>query len=349
MSESAALPSLSAGGTGPSAGDRAATAYPALVADVGGTFVRFALVDSPGAAVRDVRAFRCAEFASLEEAAAAYLADVAAGARPISAAFALACAIDGDAVRMTNNPWTIARSKLQQALGARHVRLINDFEALALALPRLRRDEIDPIGTAAPDASGPMAVVGPGTGLGVACCVPVGERWVALPTEGGHVTAAAADDFEAEVLRVARGEFAHVSAERLVSGMGLPLLHRAVATARGVAAESLPAEEIARRALTLNDPDCLATLDTFCAMLGTFAGNVALTVGARGGVFIAGGIVQKLGRFFEQSRFRSRFEAKGRFAGYLAAIGTAVITAPHPALAGAAAAIGNETIAAGQR
>jgi glucokinase len=319
--------------------------YPSLVADVGGTNVRFAVVDSPRSAVRDVRAFRGADFDSLEAAAAAYLANVASATPPAFAAFALACTIDGDTVRMTNRPWVVSLSKLRQVLGVRDLLLLNDFEALALSLPLLRGDEIDLIGTAAPAADRPMAVIGPGTGLGVACCLPAGGRWIALPSEGGHVTAAAADDFEADVLRVARADRTHVSAERLLSGLGLPLLHRAVSTVRGRAAEALGAEEITRRALEMNDADCLSTLDTFCAMLGTFAGNVALTVGARGGVFVAGGIVPRLGRFFAQSRFRGRFEAKGRFAGYLATVGTALITAPHAALRGAAVAIENEAVA----
>jgi len=141
------------------------------------------------------------------------------------------------------------------------------------------------------------------------------------------------------VLRVMRGQFPHVSAERVLSGIGLPLLHVAVCQVRGSAPEVLDARDITRRALELGDVDCRATLDTFCAMLGTFAGNVALTIGARGGVFVAGGIAQKLGAELLASRFRERFEAKGRFAGYMARIATGLITAPHAALTGAAQAL----------
>jgi glucokinase len=187
-----------------------------------------------------------------------------------------------------------------------------------------------------------MAVIGPGTGLGVAGCIPAGDRWIALPAEGGHATAAPADDFESEVLCYARREHGHVSAERLLSGIGLPLLHRAVAAANGRPVEDLTPEEITRRALDEGDADCHATLATFCAMLGGFAGNVALTLGTRGGVFIAGGIAQRLGDVFVASRFRERFEAKGRFREYLAAIATALITAPHAALLGAAQGIENQ-------
>jgi glucokinase len=184
-----------------------------------------------------------------------------------------------------------------------------------------------------------MAVIGPGTGLGVAACVPCGSSWRALATKGGHATASAADDLENEVLRIVRGRHAHASAERLLSGIGLWLLHEAVAQASGAAIETLAAHEITRRALGVGDPLCAQMLDTFRAMLGAFAGNAALTLGARGGIFVAGGIVPELGAFFLPSRFRDRFEDKGRLRGYLARVPTALITATDAALIGAACAI----------
>jgi glucokinase len=233
----------------------------------------------------------------------------------------------------------VSRSELAAALGATQVLLLNDFEALALALPQLSDQQIRWIGPARADRRWPMAVIGPGTGLGVSSCVPVGNGFIALAAEGGHVTAAAADDFEADVLRVLRAELGHVSAELVLAGPGLSRLHRAVCTVRGTAYQPLDAEGITRAALEHGDAGCRATLDTLCAMLGTFAGNVALTVGARGGVLVAGGIVPKLGDFFDRSRFRERFEAKGRFAAYMASIATGLITAPHAALTGAAHAL----------
>jgi glucokinase len=316
-------------------------AYPWLVADIGGTNARFGLVRGPDRPVADVLSFKCADFATPEAAAQRYLDTLAqrdgvAPLRPLRVALALASAIDGDTVKMTNSAWVVSRTDVAQALGAPQVLLFNDFEALALALPHLRDEDVQWIGAPRPDRSLPMTVVGPGTGLGVASCVPTGAGWTALAAEGGHVTASAADDFEAEVLKLMRGEFRHVSAERVMSGIGLPLLHRAVCTVRGVPSLALGAEEITRRAREQQDADCRATLDTFCAMLGSFAGNVALTVGARGGVFIAGGIAQKLGDDFIGSRFRARFEAKGRFEAYLARIATGLIVAPHAALTGAA-------------
>jgi glucokinase len=319
-----------------------AAAYPWLVADIGGTNARFGLVSGPDAQVRHVVALRCAEYASPQEAALAYLDRLAAelGRRPQPrlAGFALATPIDGDAIKLTNSAWVLARVEAQRALGVQHLHLFNDFEVLALALPHLGDDDVARFGGGAIDRHLPMAVIGPGTGLGVAACVPAGDTWVALASEGGHVTAAASDDFESEVFRAIRPQHAHISAERVLSGTGLPLLHRAVATVRGRTAEELAPEEVTRRALA-GDGDCSATIDVFCAMLGTFAGNVALTVGARGGVFIAGGVALKLGPTLARSRFRERFEAKGRFAAYMAGIATGLIVAPHVALAGAARGI----------
>jgi len=321
------------------------TSFPWLVADIGGTNARFGLVCAPGAAVEQVMSMRCADYASPEVAACAYLADVGsrAGAtlQPRVAAFALATAVDGDIVTMTNSPWIVSAAAARDALGVQRVILLNDFEALALALPRLAPVDVLRIGGGPIDHRLPMAVVGPGTGLGVAACVPTPDGgWLALPSEGGHATLAAADDFEADVLRIVRGEYAHVSAERLLSGLGLPLMYRAVAAVRGRAHEaSLSAPDITRLGLTASDATCTETIDLFCAMLGGFAGNVALTIGARGGLLIAGGVAHTLREYLPRSRFRERFESKGRFRAYLAPIATGLIVAPHAALDGAAQGI----------
>ena len=327
--------------------------FPWLVADIGGTNARFGLVQSPGGAVGQVQTLKCSDHPTPQAAALAYLDDVAARTgerpRPRHAALALACAIQGDTARLTNSAWVVSRQTLAHALGVGQVLLLNDFEALALALPQLAGGDVTLFGGAArPEPTAPMAVVGPGTGLGVSTCVPVGEgRWLALAAEGGHATVAAADEVEAEVLRLLRREFAHVSAERVLSGLGLPLLHRALCTVRGTPPETLSPEEISHRALVDRDAAALATLDVFCSMLGTFAGNVALTVGARGGVFVAGGIAQKLGDHLLGSRFRERFEAKGRFESYMAGIATGLVTAPHVALTGAAQGIAHALRQAG--
>jgi glucokinase len=315
--------------------------FPWLVADIGGTNARFGLVHEPGGDVTQVRSLKGRDFPSPQAAALAYLdAELPAGQRIGRAALAVAAPVDDEPIQLTNSQWLVSHADIAGALGVSCLRLLNDFEALALSLPRLRAPrDITPFGPGVAQQGRPKAIVGPGTGLGVASCVPVGERWVALAAEGGHVTVAAADDFEASIIGLLRREFPHLSAERLLSGTGLPNLYRAVCEVRGDKPELLLPAEITRRALSDAEPAALATLDTFCAMLGSFAGNVALTVGARGGVYVGGGIAQILGDRLVNSRFRERFESKGRMSPYLAQIETSLLVSPHAALAGAAAAL----------
>ncbi len=321
--------------------------YPWLVADVGGTNARFGTVSGPGAEVGDVRVLPVAGHAGPAAAVRAYLEGQAPGAeRPQSAAFALATPVQGDRIALTNGAWDFSRSATQADLGLKAFLCMNDFEAQALSLPRLKPQQLRAWGAQPPSAvQAPvgtvMAVIGPGTGLGVGGVVRAPGLWLTLPGEGGHATLAPADDFESAVLAQARREFPHVSAERFLSGIGLPVLCRAVAAAQGQGEDvaGLPTEQIVARGLADQSPACSRTLDLFCAMLGGFAGNVALTLGPRGGVFIGGGIVPRLGERFFQSQFRARFEAKGRLHPFLAAIPTALITDTLAALSGAALAL----------
>jgi glucokinase len=318
---------------------------PWLVADIGGTNARFGWMAGPGTSVAHVRTLACAAHAGPAEAASAYLEglreELGSGFEPPrAAAWAVATAVSDDRVTLTNSGWSFSRAGARAGLGLERLEVLNDFEALALALPSLRPAQLRPVGrTAASAPGGVRAVVGPGTGLGVAAIVPLGRRWVAVPGEGGHATLAPADELESAVLAAARREFEHVSAERLLSGIGLPVLHRAVAAVEGMGVEPLDAERIVERGLAGTDAHCSRTLDLFCALLGSFAGNVALTVGARGGLYVGGGIVPRLGERFFVSRFRERFEAKGRFRPYLQAIPTHLITDTLAALTGAGAAL----------
>ena len=320
-----------------------ALALPWLVADVGGTNARFGWVGDASLKVTRVQTLSVADHLGPAEAASAYLQGLALGpgpspAAPRRSAWALATALDGDWVELTNGHWRFSRRALKQSLGLEDLRLLNDFEALALSLPHLQPSQLRAHG-ALPRAQGMLAVIGPGTGLGVAGVVHTAQGWQALPGEGGHATLAATDDDEAAVLAEVRRHFHHVSAERLLSGIGLPVLHRAVCALARQATPDLNAQQIVEAGLNGADPACQRTLDLFCALLGSFAGNVALTLGARGGVYIGGGIVPRLGERFFQSSFREKFEAKGRFRGYLADIPTALITDTLAALTGAAAAL----------
>lgn len=319
-----------------------AAALPWLVADVGGTNVRFGFVDDESGEVRHVQVFATGAYAGPAHAAAAYLAQRQGADAPFraprAAAFAVATAVEREPIALTNAGWSFTRAELQDALGVERLSVLNDFEALALALPSLGPERLCLIGPW-PPGPGARAVVGPGTGLGVGAVVPTAAGWHAVPGEGGHATLAAGDDYEAAVIAHARREFAHVSAERLLSGIGMPVLYRAVAGVEGMSAPLADAPSIVRAAL--DDADLLAqrTLDTFCALLGSFAGNVALTFGARGGLYVGGGIVPRFAERFAASRFRERFEAKGRFAPYLQAIPTPLIVDPLSALVGAAASL----------
>jgi glucokinase len=329
---------------------------PRLIADIGGTYARFALEVAPGEFSR-IASLRCADagidhvhrlpvlaHAGPTQAAQAYLDKLRDSlgqsyAAPRRAAFAVATALDGDRVELTNSHWSFSCARLQAELDLDTLLVLNDFEALALSLPRLGSTQLLSRQPLSPPAGGTLAVIGPGTGLGVAGVVRTACGWTALSGEGGHATLAAADEFESALLAHVRAEFSHVSAERLLSGIGLPVLRRAVAGVQGVAAPPLSAEQIVERGLVGDDPLCALTLDHFCALLGGFAGNVALTLGARGGVYIGGGIVPRLGERFFDSRFRERFEAKGRFRAYLEKIPTPLITDTQAALTGAALAI----------
>lgn len=325
-----------------------AATYPRLVADVGGTNARFGWLSGPGVPAAQVRKLAVPDHAGPAQAARTYLEQVAkqlgpSYRAPRHAAIAVATAVVGDQVDLTNSHWSFSRQALQTDLGLDGLSVLNDFEALALSLPHLRPSQLRAHG-ALPVAEGALAVIGPGTGLGVAGMVQTRSGWHALPGEGGHSTLAPGDDFESELLRCVRREFPHVSAERLLSGIGLPVLHRAVAEVQGrPVAEPLAAEQIMEHGLSGADADCSRSLDAFCSLLGSFSGNVALMLGARGGVYIGGGIVPRMEERFFRSAFRERFEAKGRFRGYVESIPTALITDTLAALTGAAAAIEQAT------
>ena len=329
----------------PAAPTGAQAGYPRLVADIGGTNARFGWVAAPGAPVTQVRKLAVPDYAGPAEAARAYLDELAQladsdGRAPCHAAFAVATAVAGDHIAFTNSHWAFSRQAVQAALGLDSLLMLNDFESLALSLPRLGATQLRAHADVLPQAAGMLAVVGPGTGLGVGAVVqgPQG-LWVALPGEGGHATLAAGDDLESALLSCVRRQFSHVSAERLLSGIGLPVLHQALSQVNGTPVAECTAADIVARGVAGQDALCSQTLDVFCALLGGFAGNVALTLGARGGLYIGGGIVPRFADRFFASAFRQRFEAKGRFQPYLAAIPTALITDTLAALSGAALAI----------
>lgn len=314
---------------------------PWLVADIGGTNARFGLITRPGGRAERVLVLRAAEHPDLESAVAQYLAAVGVTDRPSAMCAAVAGPVTGDRFRFTNGTWSLSVSETRNRLGVEELHLINDFEALALSLPHLREDDVRVIGDRRPDTSLPMAVLGPGTGLGVAGLVPIpGGGWVPLPGEGGHMLLRPGHGEDAEAIDVLRGErggLGMVTAEHVLSGPGLTRLYRYVARSQGEHAEALSPADISSRALAGTDHLCASTVEAFCRLLGTFAGGVALTLGARGGVFLAGGVLPRIAELLVKSEFREGFETNPTMAAYLHRISTVLVTAPYPALLGARA------------
>jgi glucokinase len=308
------------------------------VADIGGTNARFGWIASAGAPLTAIELLLCADYPRPEDAALDYLTRFQNGQRPARTAIAIASAVSPGPIKVTNSHWVLERNSFARHIGAHDVDVYNDFEAIALVLPHLTPDDYRLVGNAVPDRRYPMGVIGPGTGLGVAGVFPLHGHdniWQTLCGEGGHVTLATATEYQNQIVQAARKVHSHVSAERLVSGIGLPTLRRAIADVEGLVVDrELDTEEIGTLGASRSDKLCEHTMEAFCSLLGSIAGNLALTLGARGGIFIAGGIVPKLGDFFAQSGFREHFEAKGRYVEYLQAISTPIISMPYPGLCG---------------
>ncbi len=310
---------------------------PGLVADIGGTNARFALV-GPDATVESIQVLATAEHRSLAAAVEAYL-ELSGRERPRQAVFAIAGPIAGDEVRMTNAAWSFSAAAVRDQLGLDGLQLLNDFAALALSLPALGPEHTPLIkaGEAVPGT--PLAVLGPGTGLGVGALVPADDGWVPVTGEGGHRDLAAADEREWRIVQRLGAEYGHVSAERVLSGSGLATLYRVIGELEGRPAEALDAAQITHRAATQKCPLCAEAIRIFSGQLGAVAGDLALTLGARGGVFLGGGMVSKMGEEFRVDEFVARFEAKGRFTEYLRRIPVRRIEHPYPGLVGAARAL----------
>ena len=318
------------------AGDVAGETW--LVADIGATNARFGLV-SPKRVVLHTRTLAVADHPTIADAIGIYLGERGALPMPHQGALAIASAITGDRVAMTNHPWSFSISALKSQFGFDRLEVINDFTALALALPHLSPADRQPVGGGDPVIGTPIGVLGPGSGLGVSGLVPSRAGWISLSSEGGHATMAPASDRESAVLDHMRRHFDHVSAERVLSGPGLVNLYNTLAALDGVSSRGYTAAQITDPGIGAADPLCAEATSLFCAMLGTMAANLALTLGARGGIYIGGGVVPRLGQRFAESPFRARFEAKGRFSHYLAAIPTWVVTHPLPAFLGCAAVL----------
>lgn len=321
---------------------RAYSDGPRLLADIGATHARFALETAPGV-LRNVVMLLCDDYAGIVPLLNAYLAQTQASngngggnVHITHAAFAVANPISGDTIRLTNRDWQFSTEEVRRTLGLTTLLIVNDFTALAMALPGFKPEDLLQVGGGKPVSNAVSGVLGPGTGLGVSGVIPTVDGFITLGSEGGHVDFAPADEREFAILQYAWREWEHVSNERLISGPGIELIYRALAQRNGVQlpTPSRDTAAIVAGALEEGDALCLETLECFAGVLGGAAANLALTLGAFGGIFIGGGIVPRMAEWFATSPFRARFEAKGRFSSYLAQVPTYVIMTPHPALYG---------------
>ena len=308
-----------------------------LVGDVGGTNARFALAHMiEGRPVLEHhQSFKGADHPTFLDGVRAFIDGCEE--KPTGGVIAVAGPVTDGAIDLTNSPWRVSEAELA-TLSLNPVRLINDFEALAWGAPIVPEAELGDLGGPAEgDPHSTVAVLGPGTGFGVSALVRDARGGeMAMPSEGGHACFAPGDAVEDEILRILRRRYDRVSIERLICGPGLLNMHRALAEIDGRETHIDDPAEITREALEDPRSPCGATLARFCAILGAVAGDIALTTGARGGVFVAGGIAPRILPFLKASPFRERFERKGRFTDYMKAIPTRVILHPHAALLGAA-------------
>ncbi|HXY22007.1 MAG TPA: glucokinase [Burkholderiaceae bacterium] len=314
-----------------------------LLADVGGTNVRFALAQPSAVAplmTESIRAYRVADFASLADAARSYARPLAN--KPTHAVFALAGRVENGHVKMTNHRWSVSAAQLQSDLTLDGVQLINDFAAISMGLPLLQRDDVTALGHGADviyrrTRPQTFCVLGPGTGLGISALTVRDGRIETLQTEGGHVGFAPTSADEIAILRQLMDRFARVSVERVLCGSGLVNVYQAICAMDSIEASPLAPEEITERARQLTDPPCVRAVEMFCDILGSVAGDCVLGYGAWDGVYLAGGMLAPLLPWLQQGRFRLRFDNKGRFAQAVSRVPVALVTHPQPGLLGAAA------------
>ncbi len=303
-----------------------------LLADIGGTNARFALLDQ--GTIGPTTHMKVADYETPADAMAAFLDQQGARAATGFAIMDVAGPIENQRVTLTNSRWTFDAAELQRLFGFRAVHLLNDFEAMAWSLPALTANDLVKLGGQDAVAGGPMLVVGPGTGFGASCLMPRGAWPLAIVTEAGHATLPATSEREEQVIARMRSQFGHVSIERALSGSGLENLYRAINALDGAGAPPRDAASIVHAAASERCATSRAALDMFCCFLGNVCGNLTLTFSASGGLYLAGGILPRFVDYLARSDFRNRFEGKGRFAAYLRRVPVNIIVTPDTAFAG---------------
>lgn len=311
-----------------------------LVADIGGTNIRLATASAANQ-IAQIRTYQCAQFDSLFEVISLYIGQENLAERQINACLAIACPVDQDLISMTNLPWKFSQTALKEQLNLKSLTLINDYTAIALSIPYLTDDQKVKIGGGEPTVNKTISVCGPGTGLGVATLVSVENKWHCFGGEGGHVDFAPVDQQEIAILEDLKNSKQRVSYEQLLSGYGLEQIYQALVNIHSSEEKTrsqkhtLSAQQISSRAIDDSCSVCKQALEQFCKVLGSFSGNLALTMNSLGGVYIAGGIVPRFIDFLQKSDFRVRFETKGRLSSLTEQTPTYVITESQPGLLGA--------------
>lgn len=312
--------------------------YPYLVADIGGTNARFAIVTTKMGGefiFEDIKILETREHASFEGALQTYLNSTSH--KPTAACIAIAGPVDGDRIKMTNLSWEFQGTAVSKQFGFEKTLLMNDFAAVAAACSQMTAEYLTLVKAGTASANGNKVVFGPGTGLGVAGLVNSNGNWLPVPTEGGHINIAASSAYEAEIINSAILKFGHVSAEMFVSGPGLINLYHAVCAVDDAKTHTYKPSEITQKAIDGSDEHCIKTLNLFISFAGSFAGNLALTYGAKGGVYIAGGIVPRILNHLKAGSFTEKFTSKGVMSRFVEPIPVQLMTHPETAFVGAAA------------
>lgn len=313
-----------------------------IIGDVGGTNCRLAVCDPSTGLIDEIRIMPVEDFQSLDEAINAYR-DALPSYKFLSASISIANPITGDRIAMTNAHWDFSIEQTRINAGLDRLIMLNDWEAVALSLPVLQDSDLEPINYCPKNETGNRALCGVGTGLGAAGLVGRHDGgWVPVSGEGGHVSFSPVSEEESAIFKIIQQKSDHVSFERILSGPGLVSLYRAVAEINGALVERFTPQEIVASVTSQNDPICKKTVEIFCEILGNFAGNLCLTLGATGGIYLGGGVIQKINaaRLFERERFLDRLTQKGRLSWWLQDIPAYLLKTPYAGLIGSAIALG---------
>ena len=310
-----------------------------LIGDIGGTNARFAIADPERPSFSDAMTLQCADYASADEAIRRYLGELSAAAPDVICLAVAGPVIDG-IVQVTNNHWTLNAADIAADFGINDVQLLNDFEAVAFSIPQLLAGDTEVIGL--PDRKPKLdenfnvAILGPGTGLGTAGLIRRGQAVIPVVGEGGHVGFAPKSQVQVEILNALRSKFDRVSIERLASGSGIENIYWALTRIHGEQRTQLSAQEIFAKSRDGGDSRAAETVQMFFEILGQVAGDLALTLGATDGVYLAGGIAKRYPKLLQNSGFRNAFDDKGRHRALMERIPTLLITHDEPGLLGAA-------------